>query len=71
MFVCLCGLRMGDWLDLHAVRVNEWMRRKWLEYDMSYNVYIHYTTMPAEKLTPCKIFVPKCMKCTLGHNKNS
>ena len=33
---------MGDWLDLHAVYVNEWMRRKWLEYDMSYNVYVHY-----------------------------
>ena len=33
---------MGDRLDLHAGRVNEWMRRKWLEYDMSYNVYVHY-----------------------------
>ena len=33
---------MGDWLDLHAVYVNECMRRKWLENDMSYNVYVHY-----------------------------
>ena len=34
---------MGDWLDLLAFCVNEWMRRKWLEYDMSYNVYVHYS----------------------------
>ena len=33
---------MGGWLDLLAVCVNEWTRRKWLEYDMSYNVYVHY-----------------------------
>ena len=44
VFVCLCGLRMGDWLDLHAVCVNKWMRRKWLEYGLSYNVYVHYNT---------------------------
>ena len=37
---------MGDWLDLHAVYVNEWMRRKWLEFDMSYNVYVHYKSSP-------------------------
>ena len=43
MFVCLCGLRMGDWLDLHAVWVNEWMSRKCLENGLSYNVYVHYT----------------------------
>ena len=34
---------MGDWLDLHAVCVNEWMRRKWLENGLGYTVYIHYT----------------------------
>ena len=33
---------MGDWLDLHAVCVNEWMSRKFLENGLSYNVYVHY-----------------------------
>ena len=33
---------MGDWLDLHAVCVNEWMSRKCLENGLSYNVYFHY-----------------------------
>ena len=31
LVVCLCGLQMGDWLDLLAVCVNEWKRRKWLK----------------------------------------
>ena len=31
---------MGDWLDLLAVCVNEWMRRKWLKNVLGYNVYI-------------------------------
>ena len=33
---------MGDWLDMLAVCVNEWMRRKWLENGLGYNVYVHY-----------------------------
>ena len=33
---------MGDWLDLHAVCVNEWMSRKCLENGLGYNVYVHY-----------------------------
>ena len=39
--VCLCGLRIGDWLDLLAVSVNEWMRINWLEKGLGYNVYVH------------------------------
>ena len=33
---------MGDWLDLYAVCVNEWIRRKWLENGLGYNVYVHF-----------------------------
>ena len=33
---------MVDWLDLLPVCVNEWMRRKWLENGLGYNVYVHY-----------------------------
>ena len=49
MFVALCGLWMGDWLDLLAVCVNEWMRRKWLENGLGYNVYAHYNTTTLHK----------------------
>ena len=31
---------MDEWLDLLPVCVNEWMRRKGLEYGMSYNVHV-------------------------------
>ena len=37
---------MGDWLNLHAVCVNEWMSRKCLENGLSYNVYVHYKSSP-------------------------
>ena len=36
---------MGDWLDLLAVCVNEWMGREWLEYGLGYTVYVHYNFM--------------------------
>ena len=41
---------MGDWLDLHAVCVNEWMSRKCLENGLSYNVYVHYTPLEATQM---------------------
>ena len=36
---------MGDWLDLLAVCVNEWMRKNWLENGLGYIVYLHYSTI--------------------------
>ena len=45
LFVCLCGLWIHEWTELHKLCLNEWMKRKWLDNGLGYNVYVHYNTI--------------------------